>query len=99
MITIKKDKRLFFILLAAWFIINFLQAIFTEINADEAYYFLWGQYPAWGYFDHPPMVGWLTYVSSLFFGGNLGARFLTLVLHTGTLVLIWHQLENKKWEH
>lgn len=25
---------------------------------DEAYYRLWGLYPAAGYFDHPPMVAW-----------------------------------------
>ena len=91
-------KSLFYLLLLVWFLINLGQARFTEINADEAYYFLWGQYPAWGYFDHPPMVGWLTNISSLIFENNLGARFLTPVLQTGTLFLTWMQLENKKWE-
>ncbi|MGC6425168.1 MAG: ArnT family glycosyltransferase [Lentimonas sp.] len=26
---------------------------------DETYYWLWGQYPDWGYFSKPPMIGWL----------------------------------------
>jgi 4-amino-4-deoxy-L-arabinose transferase-like glycosyltransferase len=29
------------------------------ISADEAYFILWGRHPALGYYDHPPMVGWL----------------------------------------
>ncbi|RPG82949.1 MAG: hypothetical protein CBC33_009930 [Coraliomargarita sp. TMED73] len=26
---------------------------------DETYYWLWGQYPDWGYFSKPPLIGWL----------------------------------------
>ena len=29
------------------------------VTADEAYFILWGRTPALGYYDHPPMVGWL----------------------------------------
>jgi 4-amino-4-deoxy-L-arabinose transferase-like glycosyltransferase len=29
------------------------------VTADEAYFILWGRAPALGYYDHPPMVGWL----------------------------------------
>lgn len=29
------------------------------ITGDEAYFYWWGVYPDWGYYDHPPMVGWL----------------------------------------
>ncbi|WP_334175471.1 glycosyltransferase family 39 protein [Pseudoxanthobacter sp.] len=39
-------------LLRLWF------AAITPPTEDEAYYRLWGLYPAWGYLDHPPMVGW-----------------------------------------
>lgn len=28
------------------------------MTGDEAYFVLWGEYPAGGYYDHPPMVGW-----------------------------------------
>ncbi|MEC8458094.1 MAG: hypothetical protein VXY91_01625 [Bacteroidota bacterium] len=30
------------------------------IIADEAYYFSWGKHISWGYFDHPPLIGWIT---------------------------------------
>ena len=29
------------------------------ITGDEAYFYWWGVYPELGYYDHPPMVGWL----------------------------------------
>lgn len=31
----------------------------TPLTGDEAYFLVWGQVPAIGYYDHPPMVGWL----------------------------------------
>ena len=30
------------------------------ITADEAYYFSWGKQISFGYFDHPPLIGWIT---------------------------------------
>jgi len=29
------------------------------VTGDEAYFIVWGLRPDWGYYDHPPMVGWL----------------------------------------
>lgn len=29
------------------------------LTGDEAYFIVWGQNPALGYYDHPPAVGWL----------------------------------------
>ncbi|MHC4645997.1 MAG: ArnT family glycosyltransferase [Planctomycetota bacterium] len=31
-------------------------------TGDEAYVALWGRNVAWGYYDHPPVVGWLHYL-------------------------------------
>jgi hypothetical protein len=31
-------------------------------TGDEAYFLYWGVYPALGYYDHPPMIGWLLYL-------------------------------------
>ncbi len=35
----------------------FISATFP-ITGDEAFFYWWGVYPDWGYYDHPPMVGW-----------------------------------------
>lgn len=72
-----------------WFVINLLQGIFTEITEDEAYYALFGEHLDWGYFDHPPMVGLMTFLGGLLFSGNLGVRFLGIVATTITLLVIW----------
>jgi hypothetical protein len=32
------------------------------LTGDEAYFLTWGIYPGLGYYDHPPMIGWLLYL-------------------------------------
>ena len=75
--------------LSFWFVINLLQGLFTEIHEDEAYYHLYGEHLAWGYFDHPPMVGLMTSLSSVFFSGTLGVRFFTIIASCLSLFIIW----------
>jgi len=41
------------LLLRAWIAATF------PVTGDEAFFYWWGVYPDWGYYDHPPMVGWL----------------------------------------
>ncbi|MBQ6307921.1 MAG: glycosyltransferase family 39 protein [Bacteroidales bacterium] len=72
-----------------WFVLNLLQGIFTEIQEDEAYYALYGEHLAWGYYDHPPMVGLMTFLSSIFFSGTLGVRFFTIIASCLSLWVIW----------
>lgn len=72
-----------------WFAINLLQGIFTEIQEDEAYYALYGEHLAWGYYDHPPMVGLMTFLSSIFFSGTLGVRFFTILASCLSLWVMW----------
>ena len=72
-----------------WFVINLLQGIFTEIQEDEAYYALYGEHLAWGYFDHPPMVGLMTFLSSILFSGTLGVRFFTIIASCLSLFVMW----------
>jgi 4-amino-4-deoxy-L-arabinose transferase-like glycosyltransferase len=31
----------------------------APVTPDEAYFVLWGRHPDLGYYDHPPMIGWL----------------------------------------
>jgi 4-amino-4-deoxy-L-arabinose transferase-like glycosyltransferase len=45
--------------LAATLLYRFWLAAAAPVSADEAYFILWGRAPAIGYYDHPPMVGWI----------------------------------------
>ena len=38
--------------------VRWLLAAYVPLTTDEAYFIRWGVHPAWGYYDHPPMVGW-----------------------------------------
>ena len=95
--SMKKNwQHLFIFFLILWVGMNVFQALFTEMMSDEAYYLLYGENLAWGFFDHPPAVGLMTCISSLLFGGNLSVRFLTIVLHIFTLVITWKLLGEKQ---
>ena len=72
-----------------WFVLNLLQGVFTEIQEDEAYYALYGEHLAWGYFDHPPMVGLMTFLSNVLFSGTLGVRFFTIIASCLSLWVMW----------
>lgn len=67
-----------------------------EILSDEAYYKLFSENLDWGYYDHPPMIALMVRISSFFFAGNLGIRFLTVILQLFTLLFIWMTMENDK---
>jgi 4-amino-4-deoxy-L-arabinose transferase-like glycosyltransferase len=45
--------------LAATLLFRFWLSAVAPVTADEAYFILWGRSPALGYYDHPPMVGWM----------------------------------------
>lgn len=85
------SKKIYLFILIITFI-NLLQAFFTEITLDEAYYYQYARDLDWGYYDHPPMVALVIKISQLFFNGNLGVRFLTVLLFSGNLFLIWKYL-------
>jgi hypothetical protein len=51
--------RLFSALLVATLVFRFWLAAAFPITGDEAYFIWWGWKPDWGFYDHPPMIGWL----------------------------------------
>ncbi len=78
-----------------WVGLNLFQAGTTELFDDEAYYWIYAKYPAWGYFDHPPMIAWLIQAGYWFFHNEFGLRLFVVLLNSATLLLI-QQLLNKK---
>ncbi|HEX8989271.1 MAG TPA: glycosyltransferase family 39 protein, partial [Rhodocyclaceae bacterium] len=51
-------RRLFFVLLGITLAFRFWLAAAMPITGDEAYFVDWGRWPDWGFYDHPPMIGW-----------------------------------------
>ena len=50
--------RLFAALLVLTLTFRFWLGAAFPITGDEAYFVWWGWMPAWGFYDHPPMIGW-----------------------------------------
>ncbi len=73
----------------AWFLINLVQSYFTEILEDEAYYWVYSEFPAWGYFDHPPMIAMLIKLGSMIIPGELGVRLFPSLLGAATIMIIY----------
>lgn len=88
----KYRKQLFYL---SWFILNLIQAYTTELFDDEAYYWVYSNFPAWGYFDHPPMIAIIIKAGYALFQNELGVRFIIVCLSTATLVIAERLTEKK----
>ncbi|MFN7197598.1 MAG: ArnT family glycosyltransferase, partial [Hylemonella sp.] len=55
-------------------------SVALPITGDEAFFYWWGVYPDWGYYDHPPMVGWLIWLMRQLLGEATWAIRLPAVL-------------------
>ena len=49
----------FFLALGATLAYRLWLSAMLPLTADEAYFVLWGRRPDLGFYDHPPMIGWL----------------------------------------
>lgn len=85
------------LLLAFWTILNLLQAAFTDISGDEAYYWVISKSLSWGYYDHPPFFAWLINPSVTIFGDTaLGVRLFSVLCQPIYLYLFWTLLSHFK---
>lgn len=78
----------FFLIL--WGIISLLQARLTPLNNDEAYYWMYSKYLAWGFFDHPPMIALMIKIGYNIFHNELGVRLIVVLSQLLTFVVIWY---------
>jgi hypothetical protein len=79
-------------------LINLLQASFTGLLKDEAYYAYFSRDMQWGYFDHPPFVALLALPSNIEFMGLLGARILSVFSVSLSYGLLYQTLSKETQE-
>jgi len=89
-------KQIFYLFLILWGILNLVQALFTPLHNDEAYYWMFSRYPAWGYYDHPPMIAMLIGAGYLIFSNELGVRLFIVLSQIVTLLIVWQMLGDEK---
>jgi hypothetical protein len=71
-------RRAFLWALGLTLLMKLVFAIRLPMTGDEAFFFQEGVAPAWGYSDHPPMVGWLLWLLRHFGDSTLALRSFTL---------------------
>ncbi|MDI6775129.1 MAG: glycosyltransferase family 39 protein [Verrucomicrobiota bacterium] len=89
-------RRLFWLLAVGVTLFRLAAIGMVGLSTDESHYALYARHPAWGYFDHPPMVGLLAALMTLagghvfFFrlGPVLCALLSIIVLRTLALELL-----------
>ncbi len=51
-------RRWLLITAAVLLVFRLVLSALVPMTGDEAYFIFWGEHPAGGYYDHPPMAGW-----------------------------------------
>ncbi len=65
----------------AWTVLRVVYAGWIELSEDEAYYWVWSERLAWGYYDHPPAVAGLIRLGTVLLGkSEAGVRLVPVVL-------------------
>ena len=83
-------SRTALILVAFLILLRAVMAAILPLSADEAYYWLWSKYLAWGYYDHPPGVAFLIHLGTSLFGDTeFGVRASGLVLSVLASWFVW----------
>jgi len=85
-LTLKTAKSVFGWIVLLTAVIKLWLAWFFPMTGDEAFFHLWSTDLNWGYYDHPPMVGWWLWALSHVGNQPVVIRSLTLLL---TTVIAW----------
>jgi hypothetical protein len=84
-----QNNKVVLYFLLFWTILNAIQAYTLELQADEAYYWLYSRYLDWGYFDHPPMVALFIKLGDSLIHNEFGVRMLTVLASSASIYLLW----------
>lgn len=76
-------RRVFLRMFVVTLLLKLWLAAAFPMTGDEAFFYQWGVFPDWGYYDHPPMVGWMLYVLNSISSYPLLLRIVTVLLWSG----------------
>jgi 4-amino-4-deoxy-L-arabinose transferase-like glycosyltransferase len=86
----RTDLRWVSIALLVLIAVRLLAAALIPLSPDETYYLSWSRFPAWSYYDHPPMVAWWIRGGTLLLGENpLGVRLFTVASTIPTSIAVY----------
>ena len=85
-------RQWFWLALAATLGFRFWLGAALPITGDEAYFAIWGRHPDIGFYDHPPMVGWLLAPLVLVSDSAWVLRLPAILLPAALALLLRHAL-------
>ncbi len=84
-----KEKK-FWILFWGITALRLIVACTAPLADDEAYHWTWTTHLDFSYFDHPGMVAWLEFLTTLIFGpSKIGLRLPAFLCHLGGCFLLY----------
>ena len=72
-------KQTLYILIAFMAIFATFYNAFIPLHGDEAYYWMWSQHLQTGYYDHPPMIAYLIYLTGFISDAEWGVRLVNVL--------------------
>lgn len=87
----QKDNQSVLLLLIGGLLFRGIVAFWLDPGFDETYYYLYTLHLDWSYFDHPVLVALITGLGPWLTGevSQFTIRFGALILHTGSLLLLY----------
>jgi hypothetical protein len=79
--------------LAVVLLLHVLLSAAIGLSVDEAHYALYAAHPAWSYFDHPPLVGWVQWPLVVLDAPVVALRLIPGLLWLATVLLVYRIAE------
>jgi hypothetical protein len=73
---------------------RFLCVAALPLGNGEAYYASWARFPAWSYYDHPPLVAWMVWLTTSLGSSALAVR-MGPILCAAAFGLLFHRLAER----
>jgi hypothetical protein len=86
------NSRSFWLIATAAAVLKIVLVLLLPLTGDEAYFLVWAKFPALGYYDHPPMVGWVIWLLSPFGNSVFVPRLFAVASSTLIGVLLFVEL-------
>lgn len=85
-----KDRTQLFLILGLFTLYHIITAATLSLSDDGAYYWEWSRHLALSYYDHPPVIAYLIWLSTTLFGSSpFAVRLPNIILLLSTSLVIY----------
>jgi 4-amino-4-deoxy-L-arabinose transferase-like glycosyltransferase len=74
----KNPKLNAYVIILSLALLSTLYNAFVPLHGDEAYYWMWSHHLQTGYYDHPPMIAYLIYLTNFISESEWGVRLVNV---------------------